>query len=100
MKVKEFIKQDVYIDVVDNVCEKLYISFCGPLKLTDEGKAVFETALNLDITVDEENGVAVVDVEDEFFPDMWKWKLRKAIDFFCAAAGLCSCEDWNAWFED
>lgn len=100
MKVRDFIKLNMDIDVYDNVTEELGIAYCGPMLLTDEGKAKFEVALNLDVTVKAEQGnyYAIVDCEDEFFRDNWKLKLKQAKKFFYAAAGYCDADDYDKWF--
>ena len=100
MKVKDLIKMDVDVDVYDNVCEALAVAFVGPLELTDEGKFEFENALNLEVELDESNGVCIVNVEDEFFPDLWKCNLKNARKFFCSAAGYCSEKDYDKWFAE
>lgn len=99
MKVKEFIKMDVDVDVYDNITEELAIAFCGAVELTEDGKFYFEIALNLDVELDEENGIAIVDVDDEFFEDLWKFKLEKAEEFFYSAAGYCTEEKYNQYFK-
>ena len=108
MKVREFIKQEIDIDVYDNVCEELGIAFCGTLKLTDEGNKHFADALDLDIEVAEpvtdrygnviDYGCAIVDVDGE--EGVWQKKLKTAIEFFHAAAGDCADTDYERWFED
>lgn len=98
MKVKDLIKMEVDVDVYDNVCEELAIAFCGSVELTEHGKFYFEIALNLDVELDEENGIAIVDVEDEFFPDLWKFNLKQAEEFFYACAGYCSDKKYNEYF--
>ena len=101
MKVKDLIKMDIDVDVYDNVCDDIGIAFCGALELTDEGKAKFEIALNLDVeSLDEDDAVCVINVDDEFFPDNWKFNLKRAKEFFYAAAGYCSESDWNKWFKE
>ena len=96
MKVKEFIKREDDIDVYDNVCEELGIAFCGPVRLTAEGKRHFAEVLEYDIDVDEKYGCAVVDVDDD--DGIWEGKLRKAKEFFYTAAGYCGDEDYQRWF--
>lgn len=98
MKVKDLIKMDIDVDVYDNVCDDIGIAFCGALELTDAGKAKFEIALNLEVE-SLDDGVCIINVEDEFFPDNWKFNLRQAKDFFYSAAGYCSEADWNTWFK-
>ena len=101
MKVRDFIKQDISVDVVDDVCEELYIAFDGPVTLTDEGKDHFDFALSLDVEMHspcQDDILAIVHVDDEFFPDLWEFRLEKAKEFFYAAAGYCSIEDYERWF--
>ena len=102
MKVRDFIKINADIDVYDNVCEELGICFCGPMMLTKEGEEHFDVVLNFDIELDfsGEFKTASIDIDDEFFPDQWKWKLKKAEEFFYAAAGYCADEDYQKWFVD
>lgn len=102
MKVKDFIKLDGDTDVYDNVTEELGIAFCGPMEMTEEGAAYFETALNLDITIDTSGKftTATVNCEDEFFPELWKYNLKKASEFFYAAAGYCDADDYDRWFKE
>lgn len=99
MKVKDLIKMDVDVDVYDNVCEELAIAFCGSVELTDEGKAYFETALDMEVELDEENGIAIVNVEDGRFPDLWEINLESAKEFFYACAGYCSEKKYNKYFK-
>jgi len=96
MKVKDLIKMDIDIDVYDNVCDDIGIAFCGPLEVTEEGMIEFDTALNLEIELRDD--ICIVNVEDEFFPDLWKFNLKNAKSFFWCAAGYCSDKDWNRWF--
>ena len=94
MKIKEFIKLEEDIDVYDDVCEELAIAFCGPVELTTDGEQHFCEVLDYDIDVDIDNCTAVVNVDS----DEWKAKLKKAKEFFSAAAGYCSEENYNRWF--
>lgn len=96
MKVAEFIKREDDLDVYDNVCEEIGIAFCGPLKLTAEGKLMFADVLEYEIDVDEDYGCAIVNVD---LPD-WETRLRNAKRFFYAAAGYCDADDWDRWFKD
>ena len=41
MKVKDLIKEEIDVDVYDNVCEELAIAFCGSVELTEYGKKHF-----------------------------------------------------------
>jgi len=49
MKVKDFIKERITIDVCDTYDERCYIAFVGPAALTEQGQDYFRNALNLDI---------------------------------------------------
>lgn len=99
MKVKDFInlwadgtRDD--IDVYDDVCEELGIAYCGGYKLTKEGEKQFKDVLEYDILVDE--NLAIIHVDDE--EGIWQKKLKKAKQFFYAAAGYCDCDDYDRWF--
>lgn len=103
MKVREFITQEIDIDVYDDVCEELGIAFCGPMELTAEGEKHFAEALEYDIEIVNEgwsawqNALVHVDDPDE---KVWKRKLRKAKEFFESMAGLCTVDEWNKWFKE
>ena len=96
MKVKELLALDIDIDVYDDVCEELGIAFCGPAKLTAEGKREFADVLEYDVTVSEY--CAIVDVDGE--EGIWQEKLRKAKKLFYSLAGYCPDSYWNRWFKD
>ena len=98
MKVRDFIKMDIDIDVYDDVCEELAIAFCGALELTDAGKEHFAEVLDYDMVVyeDGEYSVAICCVDG----DKWKRRLRKAEEFFDSAAGYCAVSDYERWFKE
>lgn len=98
MKVAEFVKMEIDIDVYDNVVEEIGIAFCGPLKLTAEGKKHFAEVLEYEIDVDEKCCCAVVDIDGP--NGVWQKRLKKAKDFFYAAAGYCYEGDWDRWFKE
>lgn len=98
MKVREFIKREDDIDVYDNVCEELGIAFCGPIELTAEGKRHFAEVLEYDIDVDDMYCCASIDVDAP--EGEWQKKLKKAKEFFYAAAGYCDADDYDKWFKD
>ena len=100
--VGEFVKEwengeHADVDVYDDVCEELGIAFCGEIKLTNEGAEHFKEVLQYNIKVDEDCGVAIVNVDAE--EGVWQRKLRNAKSFFYAAAGYCADDDWNKWFQ-
>lgn len=98
MKVAEFVKMEIDIDVYDNVVEEIGIAFCGPLKLTAEGKRHFAEVLEYEIDVDEAHCCAVIDIDGP--EGVWQKRLKKAKEFFFAAAGYCAETDWNRWFKE
>lgn len=103
MKIRELLDMsDVSIDVYDNVCEEISVAFewDGTLELTEDGKNYFAEVLDFDITIGDNNGYAygVVDVGGD--EGVWQHKLRIASEFFYAAAGYCSCEDYDRWFTE
>ena len=98
MKVKDLIKKEIDVDVYDDYTEELAIAFCGSCELTEAGKAYFALALNLHVDLDEENGIAIVNVDDGCFPDSTEENLEKAKEFFYSAAGWCSEKKYNKYF--
>lgn len=95
MTVREFIKQDIEIDVYDDVTEELGICFCGPMELTDEGKQHFKEVLDFEIVICRSGTVVKVDDPDEA---VWQKRLEQAKEFFFAAAGYCNESDYIKWF--
>ena len=94
MTVREFIRGDGDIDIVDDVCEDLWIAVCRPVLLTEEGEREFSEVLNYEVEIRKHN-IAVLLINQ--YKD-WEHKLKKAEKFFCAHAGYCSDEDWDKWF--
>lgn len=100
MKVSEFIKMEIDIDVYDDVCEELSIAFCGPCKLTDEGKRHFAEVLEYDIEL-HNNGAYIVGIVHVDAPDgVWESRLEKAKEFFDSFAGFCPISDYERWFAE
>ena len=103
MTVKDLLAMEEDIDVYDDVCEELGIAFCGPMRLTDAGLEKFSEVLGYEIEINPHGyggyPAAIVHVDD---PDetVWHRKLRKAMEFFHAAAGYCDCDDYDRWFAD
>lgn len=101
MKVKDLIEQEICIDVCDDVVEELYIAFDGPQPLTEEGAAHFEEVLAYTVVL-HDNGydtMGIVNVDDGT-ENGWKRRLRKAKEFFEAAAGYCADSDYHKWFKE
>ena len=101
MKVRELIKQDVSIDVYDDVCEELGIAFEGPQGLTEEGKEHFEEVLDYEVELHNDGRylVGIVKIDDPE-DEVWESRLEKAKEFFESAAGYCSCSDYDRWFKE
>lgn len=97
MKIKDFIKQEIDIDVCDDYDESCYMAFVGPMGLTDEGKRKFADVLNRDIDVRGDSfegaydAVALVHAENDA-------EVRALRKFFGSLAGYCAEEDYNKWF--
>ena len=102
MKVKDLLKMDIDVDVVDDVCEELYIAFCGAYELTEAGKRKFREALNYECEFHRpcsDDLICIIHVDD---PDekVWTRKLRKATELFYSLAGYCAAEDYDRWFKE
>ena len=100
MTVSDLIKQEIDIDVYDDVCEELCIAFVGPLELTEEGLKKFSDVLNYNVVINSDSyggfSAAIVCVDGK----EWNSKLRKAIEFFDAAAGYCPADCYDKWFKE
>lgn len=103
MTVNDLLSQEIDVDVYDDVCEELAIAFCGPLELTDDGRTKFAEVLGYELTlVPQSYGglpAYIVHVDDPD-DDVWESRLRKAKEFFEAAAGYCSVDDYCRWFKE
>lgn len=101
MKVKDLIEQEISLDVYDDVCEELGIAFDGPLVLTEQGREKFSDVLEYEVQIHNNGydtvGIVVVDDGTE---NGWKARLRKAKQFFEAAAGYCTVDDYHKWFKE
>ena len=103
MKVRDLLPMEIDIDVYDDVCEELWIAYCGPMALTKAGKEHFAEVLDYELEYNpcSYGGLPayIVKVDD---PDekVWRDRLAKAKEFFEAAAGYCSVNDFESWFYD
>lgn len=103
MKVRDLLEQEADIDVYDNVCDDIGIAFCGPMKLTPEGEQRFAEVLDYKVElVNYSSSIVAIVVIDEDDPEdkLWEERLEKAKEFFEAAAGYCSVDEYDAWFEE
>jgi len=86
---------DMYNDY-DDWC----IAFCGPVELTDEGKAEFAQALELEVSLVTDtlySDYGVIEINDR--PDCEKMK-KLTSRLFNGAAGYCSEENYSKWFKE
>lgn len=98
--VRDFIKRSEDINIYDDVCEELGITFCGPMGLTEEGEKRFSEILDLKVDIyTDRHGYksAVLRIDDES-AKVWKRRLRIAKEFFEGMAGYCSEEKYEKWF--
>ena len=95
--VREFLKEEIDIDVVDDIEDSLWIAFCGPMELTEEGEKYFADVLDLDVFPYWQGDRAVVRLEGH---KDWKRLLRKVKELFESLAGYCSEDDWDRWFKE
>lgn len=103
MKIREFIRKEISIDVYDDICEALAVAFEGPQGLTEAGEQKFAEVLDYEIEILPPPagygiGCAFVKVDDEK-DSVWRRRLRKAKEFFDSAAGLCAWDDYEKWFD-
>lgn len=89
MKVKDLIREDIDIDVIDDYDERCWIAKCGAYKLTDEAVQKFHRVLDID--VDMRDDIAILHCETEREAEECK-------DFFLSLAGYCAAEDYDRWF--
>lgn len=90
MKIRDFIKEDIDIDVCDDYDESCYVAFCGAVKLTEEGEKEFADVLDFNIRI--YSDIAIIENVDN---DEQVGKLAK---LFGGMAGYCSVDDYDKWF--
>lgn len=91
MKLREFLKQDVDLDVESSLTDDWAIGFVGPVNLTEAGKEEFAPILDNEVTV--YGGEAIIEVADTK-------QDRIAQKLFVYAAGFCSCETYDNLFKE
>ncbi len=96
MTVEEFLKQDIDIDVCNDVTDDFCIAFVGPVELTDAGREHFAPVLGLEVSIQQDDSMATVMVDGED----WKKRLAKVRKLLNAAAGYCSEADYEKWFKE
>ena len=99
MKVRDLLKMEIDVDVVDDVTEDLYIAFVGPQELTREGEKEFALVLDLEVEHDANSDLYIIHVDDDD-ERTWKRRLRSAVKLFNGMAGYCSVENYELWFKE
>lgn len=102
MTVRDFIAQDIEIDIYDDVTDEIGVCFTGPMELTAEGEEHFKELLDLDVEIKDapgwgDNAYVLIDGDDG---DAWEDRLEIAKEFFYAAAGYCTDDEYHLWFRD
>lgn len=97
MTIRDLLQMEVCVDVIDDVTDDLWIAFDGALTLTEAGKKKFSAVLGLPVEMRDGWGGVVACVLLDGRKD-WERLERKCIEFFEAAAGYCSGEEWDEWF--
>ena len=93
MKVRDLIKTEIDIDVIDDYTAELEIAFVGPIKLTEEGEKQFYEVMEYDVKLhSDDSSTCIVHCENDV-------QFRKAEQFFYAAAGWCSEKNYDKWFD-
>ena len=92
MKVSQFIRQDIDIDVYDDMSEDLGIAFVGPVTLSPAGTDRFKNILDLDITIGDTCAILHIPAHDS------ESLLEDAVIFFNSAAGYCSVSEYERLF--
>lgn len=98
MKIKDFIEVfDGCVDVSNNYVDDGIIAYCGE-KLTDEGKANFAEALDLEIESLNEDYVTIKIDEGNTREEECERRFSLMKNLFFSIAGYCDAEDWDKWF--
>lgn len=96
MKLKDLIAETMDIDVYDDYDERCGMAVCGPVELTEKGKAVFGEVVNLECEIHDYAGDpygyhAVVHCETAE-------EAEKLKNFLLAAAGYVGEDLYREWF--
>ena len=93
IKIEDLLKMEIDRDVTDDYSDELYISFVGPIELTEYGKKVFRGILSLECDVYDDIIVVHCDADDE---DKSEYNLRKCAKLFGALA--LGSRNYRRWF--
>lgn len=90
MKLKDFLKEEIDVDVKGSLTDDWIIAFVGPVKLTKAGEEMFAEILDNEVHYSRTRGF-LVDVADEVQDAL----ARKLFEY---AAGYCPCETYDTLF--
>lgn len=93
MKVKDLIREDIDIDVVDDYDERCWMAKCGAYRLTDAGVQMFHRVLDIDVDIKDDNSYKRAVLHCETAKEANECKV-----FFLSLAGYCAAEDYDRWF--
>ncbi len=103
MKLRDFINQEIDIDVYDDVCDGIGIAFCGPQHLTEEGAKQFDDIMDLEVSINpcSWGGLpcAIVHIDDPC-DHVWMKRQKRCELFFWACAGYIDCDIYDKWFPE
>lgn len=99
MTIKDFLKEETDIDVIDDYSDDLWIAYCGPMELTPAGVKRYAKVLDLPVKYRDGWGgmVACVLLNDQ--EDCERLE-RVCIDLFESLAGYCTEKQYRAWFRE
>ena len=102
MTIREFLKLEIDVDVVDDYAEDIDIAFVGPVELTEKAENYFGDALDVKVTLENYSELdntcdyAVVNIDNCENPDMIADVLH---ELFVSAAGYCSEKLYDLFFK-
>lgn len=94
MTIKQFLAQNIDIDVYDDTVEELGVAFVGPQVLTPTGVEHFKPIF--DLVVDVFNNCAIIHLSDEG----WEGELDLCKELFLGSAGFIPNSLYDKWFAE
>lgn len=95
VKVRDLIEQEICVDVVDDVCEELYIAMDGPIRLTEDGEKKFSEVLDYGVKL-HFNGRDIVEISKMWNP----FKQKAAVEEWAENGGQWFDQDRMEWVKD
>lgn len=102
MFTEKFSEQYGDVDITNNVFDGFAPAFCGPMALKEDGVRTYKDVLDIPIRIHQgEDGYIWVEcLLDIGLDDEELDRINSRIyDLFNSAAGYCSEEEWDKWFE-